>query len=165
VADLGGWSLLVAGIRKAPKDPGGLVDRLRAENAGVFVQAADAQAVYGIDHVIGVLQISLEAHERKVMIADRPETEVLLRLARTGQISQALKKAGLKGGRAGCFIAFSKDAGVLRRFGDWLARLDLDDSVVSASKEKSARMAEEMGVEPTRLLDHLLERAAILVRG
>jgi tRNA threonylcarbamoyladenosine modification (KEOPS) complex Cgi121 subunit len=165
VADLRGWGLLVAGVRKVPEDPGRLVDRLRAENAGVFVQAADAQAVYGIDHVIGVLKISLEAHERNVMIADRLETEVLLRLARTGQISQALKKAGLKGGKAGCLIAFSKDAEALRRFGDSLARFDLDDSVVSASNEKGARIAEEMGVAPAGLLDHLLERAAILVRG
>lgn len=165
MANLKGWSILVAGVREVPEDPGKLVDRLRAENPGVFLQAADAQAVYGVDHAIGVIQISLEARERNVMMADRLETEVLLRLARTGQISQAIKKAGLKAGRAGCLIAFSKDEGAVRRLGEQLARFGLDDSVGSASKEKGARMAKEMGVKPARLLDHLLERAAILVRS
>jgi tRNA threonylcarbamoyladenosine modification (KEOPS) complex Cgi121 subunit len=100
---------------------------MRAKNPGVFVQAADAQAVYGMEHVLGVLQIALEAYSRGIMIADRIETEVLLRLACTDQISAALKKAGLKSGRAGCFIAFSKDAQALKSFGDQLAVLDIDD--------------------------------------
>lgn len=161
MADLKGWSVLVAGVRRVEGDPGKMLDKMRAQNPGVFLQAADAQAVYGIEHAIGALQIALTAYERKVMIADRIETEVLLRLARTDQIADALKKAGLKKGMPGCFIAFSKDAPALKNLGGQLAALSLDDSVIEAGKEKAEKMARGQ----KRALDYLLERAAIMVRS
>lgn len=160
MADLKGWSVLVVGVRTVQGDPGKLLDGMRAKNPDVFVQAADAQAVYGMEHVMGVLQIALEAYSRGILIADRVETEVLLRLACTGQISAALKKAGLKSGRAGCFIAFSKDAQALKSFGGQLAAFELDDSVIKASKEKIAP-----GKAKGKTLDYLLEQAAILVKS
>jgi tRNA threonylcarbamoyladenosine modification (KEOPS) complex Cgi121 subunit len=159
-----GWSVLVAGVPEISGDPGKMLDRLRAENPHVYVQAADAQAVYGADHVAGVLQIAFEAHERRVMIAEKLETEVLLRLACTDQISDALKKAGLKAGRAGCFLAFSHDAGAVRKFGEGLGKLD--DSVLLPSREKAAKISAALGVDAEKVtVDYLLERAAILVKG
>ena len=158
------WNVLIAGIPAVSGDPGKMLDRLREENPCVYVQAADSQAVYGADHVAGVLQIAFEAHERKVMIAGRLETEVLLRLACTDQISDALKKAGLKAGKAGCIIAFSKDAGAVRKFGERLR--DLDDSVLLPSREKAAKISAALGIDEGKLtLDYMLERAAILVKG
>ena len=165
------WSLLVAGVKRLKEDPGKLIDSIRAAHPGVMVQAADAQAVYGQGHAMGALFIAIEALERKVMIANRPEAEVLLRLACTDQISEALKRAGLKRGRAGCFIAFSKDAGALKKFSEHLAKeFKLDDSVLSPTRGKKARLAKMLGIPPTKMhdgecLDFLLERAAILVRG
>ena len=156
-----GWSVLVAGLRRVEGDPGKMLDGMRTQNPGVLLQAADAQAVYGIEHAIGALQIALKAYERNVMIADKVETEVLLRLARTDQIADALKKTGLKKGVPGCFIGFSKDAQALKNLGDRLADMDLDDSVIEASKEK----AEKMASGQKRVLDYLLERAAIMVRS
>ena len=157
-----GWTVLVVGVREVSGDAGTLLDRLRADNPDVYLQAADAQAVYGTEHVLGVLQIALEALSRKVMIAGRIETEVLLRLACTDQISDALKKAGLKAGRPGCFIAFSKDTDAVRKLGGQLG--DLDDSVLLPSKEKAAKMSKALGVDKMTL-DYLLERAAIMVKG
>lgn len=156
------WIVLVAGVRAVSGDAGKLLDRLRVENPGVYLQAADAQAVYGIDHVLGVVQIAFEAFSRKVMIAGRIETEVILRLACTDQISDALKKAGLKAGMPGCFIALSKEAGAVRKLGEQLDQLD--DSVLLPSKEKAAKISKALGVDKITL-DYLLERAAIMVRG
>src|SRR5581483_8116975 len=69
------YSVLVAGVRNIDsKDAGKLLDRLRAENPGVLVQAADAAVVYGREHALGVLGIALEAMARRIMIANRPET-------------------------------------------------------------------------------------------
>lgn len=156
------WRVLVAGVSTVSGEPGKLLDRLRAENPGVYLQGADAQAVYGVDHAIGVVHIAFEAHQRKVMMAARLEIEVLLRLACTDQISDALKKAGLKAGRPGCFIAFSKDAGAVSRLGEQLGKLD--DSVLLPSREKAARMSAALGFNKMTL-NYLLERAAILVKG
>jgi tRNA threonylcarbamoyladenosine modification (KEOPS) complex Cgi121 subunit len=164
MVDKSRWTILVAGVPEISGDPGKMLDRLRAENPGVYVQAADALAVYGADHVAGVLHIAFEAHERKVMIAEKLEAEVLLRLACTDQISDALKKAGLKSGKAGCFIAFSHDAGAVHKFGERLGKLD--DSVLLPSREKAAKMSAALGIDAEKItVDYLLERAAILVKG
>lgn len=165
------WSVLVAGAKKLKGDPGKLIDGLRAAHPGVMVQVADAQAVYGHEHALGALFIAIEAFERKVMIAKRPEAEVLLRLACTDQISEALKKAGLKKEKPCCFIAFSKDAGALKKFGEHLAQeFELDDSVLAPAATKKTRLAMMLEIPPAKIpdkefLDFLLERAAILVRG
>lgn len=163
------WSMLVVGVKKLQCDPGRLIDEMRAAHPNVNVQATDAQVVYGEEHAIGVLYLAIEALERKVMLANRPEMELLVRIACTDQISDALKRAGLKSGRAGCFIAFSKDKPALEKFGESLAKeFKLDNSVLSSNKSKKARLEKMLGVRPTiqagEFLDFLLERAAILVK-
>lgn len=165
-----GWSVLVAGATRLKGDPGKLIDSLRAAHPDVMVQAADAEAVYGHEHVLGALFIAIEALERKVMIAHRPEAEVLLRLACTDQISEALKRAGLKKEKPCCFIAFSKDVGALKKFGEHIAEeFKLDDSVLAPAQAKKTRLARMMEIPPAKIpdkefLDFLLERAAILVK-
>ncbi len=164
------WSFLVTGFRGAKGDPGKTIDSLRALHPDVMVQAADAQTVYGRDHAVGALYVAVEALERKVMMANRPEAEVLLRLACTDQISEALKRAGLKAGKAGCFIAFSKDARALGKFGEHVAQeFELDDSVLRPTAAKKIRLTKMLGLrakmENGEFLEFLLERGAILVRG
>lgn len=164
------WSMLVAGVRKLQGDPGRLIDEMRAAHPKVMVQGADAQVVYGREHAIGALYMAIEALERKVMLANKPETEILLRIACTDQISEAITRAGFKNGEAGCFIAFSKDKPALEKFGKHLAKeFELDDSVLSPDKTKKARLEKTLGVRPKmhdgEFLDFLLERAAILVKG
>lgn len=163
-----GWSVLVAGVKDAgPNDAGRLLDGIRARNPGVHVQAADAQAVYGRDHVLGVLKIVFEALERGVMIANRPEAEALLRLACTDQIEEAIRRAGLKSGRAGCFIAFSREAGLVLRLGEQLAQeFALDDSVIEPGRKKRTALAKRLGIKAAggEFVDGLLERAAIMVK-
>jgi tRNA threonylcarbamoyladenosine modification (KEOPS) complex Cgi121 subunit/molybdopterin converting factor small subunit len=165
------YSVLVAGVRSIDsKDAGKLLDRLRAENPGVLVQAADAAVVYGREHALGVLGIALEAMARRIMIANRPETEMLLRLACTDQIAEAMKRARLREDLPGCFIAFSPDAQALKKFGEQISQeFELDDSVILPSGEKKKALAKTTGISPKagdgEFLDLLLERAAILVKS
>jgi tRNA threonylcarbamoyladenosine modification (KEOPS) complex Cgi121 subunit len=167
VAELRGWSLLVAGVRKVESDAGKLLDGLRLENPDVLMQAFDAGAVFGLDHVLGVVQITIEAMDRGVMIAGKPETELLLRLACTNQISEAIKKAGLKSGHAGCFVCLSKSQEALRKVADRLAGFGRDDSVIRPSAQKKKQISEGLSInkemDDKEFLDFLLERAAILV--
>lgn len=136
-----------------------------------MIQAVNASAVYGREHALGALDIALEAIERNVMIANRPEAEVLLRLACTDQISEAIRRARLKEEAPGCFIAFSKDAKALEKFGEQLSRgFALDDAVIEPGAQKKRAVARMIGVLPKKMgddefLGFLLERAAILVKG
>lgn len=164
----GGFHALIIGVKRIAEDPGKLVDRLRA-GSSVSVQAVSANAVYGAEHVLGVLRMALEAEKRKIMIANKRETELLLRLACTGQISEAIKRAGLKKDAAGCFIAFSENSDALHQFSDMIKNdFEVDDSVLEPSKEKKARLTDMLGIMAKlgdrEFLQYLLERAAILVK-
>lgn len=167
--DLGSNRVSIIGVDRITEEPGKLVDRLRAGNKAVSIQAASANAVYGVEHALGVLRMTLEAEEREIMLANKRETELLLRLAFTGQISEAMKRAGLKRGVAGCFIAFSEESEALRRFSDEVKNeFKADDSVLAPSRDKRARLAGLLGMsmkfDGSEFLQYLLERAAILVK-
>ena len=159
---------LVAGVLEV-NEAGGLVDRLRSQNPGVSIQAANADAVYGIDHALGALGMALEAEKREIMLANKCETEVLMRLACTGQISEAINRAGLKKNEAGCFIAFSQDEMALQRFAIHIKEnFKVDDLVLRPSAQKKVRLSRVLGitdmVDENEFLQYLLERAAILVK-
>ena len=167
--ELGGNYTSIIGVGRNTEDPGKLLDRLRADNKAVSIQAATADAVYGMDHALGVLRMTLEAEKRKIMLANKRETDLLLRLACTGQISEAIKRVGLKQGAPGCFIAFSEDSEALRRFSDNVANeFETDDSVLAPSREKKVRLISLLSLsikfDNSEFLRYLLERAAILVK-
>jgi tRNA threonylcarbamoyladenosine modification (KEOPS) complex Cgi121 subunit/molybdopterin converting factor small subunit len=159
----------IIGVRGIAGDAGNLVDRLRAEHKGLLIQAIKAEAVYGTDHLLGVLRMTLEAEKRKIMLANKRETEFLLRLACRGQISDAIKSVGLKSDGAGCFVAVSQHREELRRFSDGIkSEFEVDDSVLEPSNKKKALLAGVLELkarfDDSEFLKYLLERAAILVK-
>lgn len=166
---MAGLHILITGIGRIVEDPGKLVDRLRAGNSAVSIQMVNADAVYGADHILGVLRMTLEAEKRKIMIANKRETELLLRIACTGQISEAIKRAGLKKDAAGCLLAFSQNDEELRKFSEKTKNeFELNDSVLAPNKEKKSRLAGLLGMgekfDDDEFLQYLLERAAIVVK-
>jgi sulfur-carrier protein len=166
---LDGYHLLVTGVHRIAGDPGKLLDRLRAQHNHVWIQAANADTVYGEDHVRGVLRIVLEAERRKIMITNKLETELLIRLTGTNQIAEAITRGGLNKHTAGCFIAFSHDEELLRQFQSEITHeFELNDLVLKPSKEKKARLVRMLGfprkLDNSELLRYLLEKAAILVK-
>lgn len=160
----------IIGVRNISEDPGKLVDKLRAQNKDISIQAVNAGAVYGADHVVKVIRITLEAEKRNIMLANKRETEFLLRLACTDQISEAIKRAGLKKDAPGCFIALSQDNAALEQFASFVKdNFETDDSVVMPTKEKRMKLSSMLGISAGRFdekefLQYLVERAAILVK-
>jgi tRNA threonylcarbamoyladenosine modification (KEOPS) complex Cgi121 subunit len=119
--------------------------------------------------VRGVLRIALEADKRKIMLTNRCETELLIRLTGTNQIAEAIRRAGLKKDIAGCFIAFSQDSESLRQFERHIkSEFDLNDSVLKPSEDKRIWLASMLGfttkLDDSEFLPYLLEKAAILIR-
>lgn len=55
---------------------------------------------------------TLEAMENGSMIARKPEIDILLRLAGTTQIDEAIREKGFRGGRDNVLILFGKSANV-----------------------------------------------------
>lgn len=163
------YHLWIAGVSKVMQDPGKLVNKLRAQHKNTSIQAVNANEVYGEEHVRGVIRIVLEAEKRKIMLTNRRETEVLIRLTGTNQIAEAIRSAGLKKYTAGCFIAFSQDSESLREFESQIrSDFELNNSVLKPSKEKKDRFASKFGLvtklDDCEFLLYLLEKAAILVK-
>ncbi|MDP8889333.1 MAG: MoaD/ThiS family protein [Thermoproteota archaeon] len=166
---LNSYHLSITGVQRIMHNPGKLVDMLRAQHSNVSIQAVNANSVYGEEHVRGVLRIALEAEKRKIMLTNRCETELLIRLTGTNQIAEAIRRAGLKKDTAGCFIAFSQDSESLRQFeGQIKSEFDLDNSVLKPSEDKRIRLASMLGLttrlDDSEFLQYLLEKAAILIR-
>lgn len=166
---LNSYHLSITGVQRIMHNPGKLVDMLRAQHNNVSIQAVNANSVYGEEHVRGVLRIALEAEKRKIMLTNRCETELLIRLTGTNQIAEAIRRAGLKKDTAGCFIAFSQDSESLRQFeGQIKSEFDLDNSVLKPSEDKRIRLASMLGLttrlDDSEFLQYLLEKAAILIR-
>jgi sulfur-carrier protein len=166
---LNGHHILITGVQRIMHDPGKLVDMLRAQHSNVSIQAVNANSVYGEEHVRGVLRIVLEAEKRKIMLTNRCETELLIRLIGTSQIAEALRRAGLKKDTAGCLIAFSQDSESIRQLERQIkSEFELNDSVLEPSEDKRIRLASMLGftkkLDDSEFLQYLLEKAAILIR-
>jgi tRNA threonylcarbamoyladenosine modification (KEOPS) complex Cgi121 subunit/molybdopterin converting factor small subunit len=154
---LNGYHISITGVQRIMHNPGKLVDMLRAQHSNVSIQALNANSVYGEEHVRGVLRIALEADKRKIMLTNRCETELLIRLTGTNQIAEAIRRAGLK-----------KDI-ALRQFERHIkSEFDLNDSVLKPSEDKRIRLASMLGfttkLDDSEFLPYLLEKAAILIR-
>jgi tRNA threonylcarbamoyladenosine modification (KEOPS) complex Cgi121 subunit/molybdopterin converting factor small subunit len=151
------------------KDVGTFLDELRKDHAGVHIQMLNAESVFGLEHISRVISIVMEAKRRGIMIANKPETELLLRLACTRQISEAISRVGVKQGSSSCFVAFSEDDSKLASLLPLInARLHPDESVLRPTATKETLLVKRIGINPktigNELLDHLVEKAAILVR-
>ena len=165
---LNGYHVSITGVQKIIHDPGKLVDMIRSQHNNVLIQAVDANAVYGEEHVLGVLRITLEAEKRNIMLTNRCEIELLIRLAGTDQISEAIRRAGLKKDAAACFIAFSQDNEAIRQFEQWIkSEFNLNNSVLRPNEDKRIRLASLLGspakLDSRKFLQYLLEKAAILI--
>ena len=165
-----GVFVAIVGTRKIEvNDIGTFLDKLRADYPGVHIQVVKAESVFGLDHLRKIISIVMEAKKRGIMIANKAETELLLRLACTRQISEAINRAGAKQGLPACFVAFSEDNDKVASFLHLIrSRLQADESVLLPSARKKTGLARYVGIKPgdigDELLDHLVEKAAILVR-
>lgn len=172
---LGDSFVMVIGVSKFDVEKEwGLIKELHAELDGVVsIQAVRADAVFGIDHILEVLKISLEAEKRNIKLASRTEMDLLLRVSCTSQLSKALRDTGLTNQIPGCFILFSKDKTKLMKVAERVCSLDVvvDNSVLKPTKRKQALICMYLGIRLNKNLlpfksftTFLSERAALLIR-
>ena len=145
---LGTTSILIVGTKAIEaKDIGAVVDNLRRISPRVSVQAIDANILYGIEHLLEVMKVSLESKKRRIMIAKNPETDLLLRLSYTSQISAGLKYGGIKNNVNCCFVIFAEDKNELLKVDEHIKKsFDIDDSVLRPNEEKRMIISSKMGI-------------------
>jgi tRNA threonylcarbamoyladenosine modification (KEOPS) complex Cgi121 subunit len=154
------------------KDTEKIIDDLRHISNKVILQAIDANIVYGIEQIIEVLKITLECEKRKIMVASKPEMDLLLRLSCTNQISRALRYGGLKNNTDSCFIIFSKDKRELLKVMDYIQRsFEVNNAILKSSKAKRKLISHNIGLTTTskifndrHFMRYLLERASLITK-
>ena len=146
---LGTTSILIVGTKPIEaKDIGAVVDDLRRISPRVSVQAIDANILYGVEHLLEVMKVSLESKKRTIMIAKNPETDLLLRLSYTSQISAGLKYGGIKNNVNCCFVIFAEDKNELLKVDEHIKKsFDIDDSVLRPNEEKRMIISSRIGIK------------------
>jgi tRNA threonylcarbamoyladenosine modification (KEOPS) complex Cgi121 subunit/molybdopterin converting factor small subunit len=162
-------NVLVIGISKFLQEPARLIEGIREKNSKIMLQAIDADMIFGLDHLFGVIRITLEAKKRGVMLATKAEIDLLMRLAYTSQISEAIEEAGLKIGRPACFVAISETITPLEIFSKYVfENFTADDSVIKPNEVKKKRLSRLLelpnNLNTKEFVEYLLERAAILIK-
>jgi len=72
------------------------LDNLRKKYPKIRLQAVSSDFVLNNNHLKKILSISLESEKNNILISNKLETDILMRFALTGQISEAIKNAGIK---------------------------------------------------------------------
>jgi len=72
------------------------LSRLREENRPLVIQLVSMKRRPNVRAVEMIAAQTLRAKEKKAMIATKPEVDILLRLAGTTQISEAIERAGYR---------------------------------------------------------------------
>ena len=153
-----------------------LINDLRKVSNAVYIQAVTPNIVYGINHIFGILKITLESEKRDIIFTHRIEMEFLLRLVCSDQISSALKYGGIKNGLQACFVIFSKDRKQLLKVTRYVQKLffiqhkDNNNSLLKPTEAKKKLISNNIGLTTTKIFDnrkfmkYLLERGALITR-
>ncbi|MDH3823536.1 MAG: KEOPS complex subunit Cgi121, partial [Nitrosopumilus sp.] len=72
------------------------LDNLRKKYPKIQLQAVSSNFVLNNNHLKKILSISFESEKNNILISNKLETDILMRFALTGQISDAIKNAGIK---------------------------------------------------------------------
>jgi len=173
IMKLDGEHVLLAGIRKLRiRDTDEFIQNIRTINNRVTIQAIDASFVAGKEHILSVLQQSLQAKKRGTMLSDRIEIDILMRLACTNQISKALDDIGLKDGMNNVLLVVLGKLADLKAVEEHLGKnYRLNNNIIALSGKKTSTLSShhkvgkqelDACIDENKLAHILAERANLL---
>jgi len=146
-----------------------LITKFRAFSPDVIVQGIDASYVFGVNHLLRVLQLTVESWKRGIKLSKIMETDILMRLCRTSQISKAIKVGGLKNDWPACFILMSENLDSVLKIKKYIEGYynEIHVSVLRIGKNKMARLRREFGITHKKMdriffENYLVEKAALV---
>ena len=150
------------------------VNEVRKTFCNIFVQFVAPEVVYGIEHLLGVLKITMESKRRNILIAKTTEMDFLLRLSCTDQISLALKYAGIQNRAYGCIVTSSTDKQQLLSVGNYIKSIFpiASQSVLNPTKKKRNLISSHIHLSTDKTIlnddnlfaEYLIERAALIIK-
>ena len=144
------------------------LDDLRSSNSNLRIQIICERFVLGKSHVEKILALSVESEKRGVMLANKIETDIMMRFALTAQISNAIKTVGMGISSRANFVVISMGSTkncdrLYKQLEPYRAVLfGLDNSSYLGKKFKITKKITNATMSRSPLEDILVERAAIL---
>jgi len=130
-------------------------------------QAINSRFILDVNHIKKILALSLYAKKNKTLLSKKIETDILLRLACTTQISYAIKVAGRKPKNDFVIVAIGKKSTLDKLNSDLISHLNprpLSKNNHSFMKKQFKISKKQMSAlsSSDRLEDILVEKAAVL---
>ena len=72
------------------------IDDLRKKYPKIILQAVSSDFILNSYHLKKVISLSIESQKNNILLSNKLETDILMRFALTTQISDAIKKVGIK---------------------------------------------------------------------
>ena len=142
------------------------LDNLRKKYSKLKIQAISSKFILNEYHLKKILSLSIESEKNKILLSNRLETDILMRFALSGQISDAIKNVGMKKNQNFFIIAI----GNKKSLNDLHKELaSISKSLFSKSNEafikkhfKISKKQIDSIYSKTPLEDILIEKAAVL---
>jgi molybdopterin converting factor small subunit/tRNA threonylcarbamoyladenosine modification (KEOPS) complex Cgi121 subunit len=155
-------------LKKTAGDPVRFLEILREKYPDLVIQGIRVDYILSLEHAKKVLTVSLAAKRACVLLSNKMETDILMRLACTRQISIAIVKAGLRKGMDSFLIVVGKRSSADKLFREIKHLLRSNWTFENNSKfiqKEFAITGKELGciISTTPLEDLLTERSAILL--
>ncbi|GEM_PF-123575 len=103
-----GYNVELIRIGKKVDDPIGFLEGLRKRFPKKVIQGIRAKYILGTQHASRIVEISVAAQRSGTMLSNRVETDMLMRFAGSRQISEAIKKAGLRRGEDSILVVIGR---------------------------------------------------------
>ncbi len=157
----------IIGLRGNKAVGAGFLEDLRCTYPGILFQAVSKNFVAGRGHLEKILNVSLEAERNDILLSKKLETDMLMRFALTGQISEAITNAGIRPGYGFILIAIGNRNtlnSLCRRLAPLSDGLFLKGSSAFLKRHfKITKRQLDVVCSDTPLEDILVERAAVLL--
>ena len=143
------------------------LNKLREKYPYLTIQAINSRFILDVNHIKKILALSLYAKKNKTLLSKKIETDILLRLACTTQISYAIKVAGRKPKNDFVIVAIGKKSTLDKLNSDLISHLNprpLSKNNHSFLKKQFKISKKQMSVLSSSdpLEDILVEKAAVL---
>ena len=143
------------------------LNKLRQKYPYLTIQAINSRFILDVNHIKKILALSLYAKKNKTLLSKKIETDILLRLACTTQISYAIKVAGRKPKNDFVIVAIGKKSTLDKLNSDLISHLNprpLSKNNHSFMKKQFKISKKQMSALSSSdpLEDILVEKAAVL---
>lgn len=143
------------------------LDDLRKEFSKVKIQAISSKFILNPYHLKKIISISLQSEKEQILLANKLETDVLMRFASTNQITEAIKQAGIKPKSNIVLIAIGKKSDldkIYKKLSPFTSEIFSKDNTSFLKKHFNISKKQIDSVSSkSPLEDILIEKAAVLL--